>query len=117
MENEFDRSSSAHTSGSSFFSGLVIGSLVGAALAILMAPASGMQTRNRLRDTSEEVLDRSVRFTEEARDRAEAIVAEAQRKAQRMVDVARESVESGKQEMHRFVEKEKEVLQSTNTHL
>ena len=106
-----------HTSSSSFFSGLVIGSLVGAALAILMAPASGSQTRDRLRDTSEEVLDRGVRFTEEARERAEAIVAEAQRKAQRMVDVARESVESGKQEMHRFVEKEKEVLHSTNTHL
>ena len=38
--------------GAEFFAGLVIGGLVGAALALLLAPQSGEETRAQIRDKS-----------------------------------------------------------------
>lgn len=45
--------------GGAFFAGLVIGGLVGAALALLLAPQSGEETRAQIRDTSLEYKDRA----------------------------------------------------------
>ncbi len=57
--------------GAEFFAGLVIGSLVGAALALLMAPQSGEETRAQIRDKSLEFKDRAEEGVLEARQRAE----------------------------------------------
>lgn len=53
--------------GAEFFAGLVIGGLVGAALALLLAPQSGEETRAQIRDKSLEFKDRAEEGVLEAR--------------------------------------------------
>ena len=55
--------------GSSFFSGVFVGALVGAAAAILLAPASGQDTRKKIRqlvDENGDILQDAKEKTEEA---------------------------------------------------
>ena len=54
-----------------FLAGLVLGSLVGAAMAMLMAPASGQDTRRQIREKSQELRAQAEHQMEEARKRAE----------------------------------------------
>ena len=48
---------SQNNEGAAFFAGLVIGGLIGAALALLLAPQSGEETRAQIRDKSLECKD------------------------------------------------------------
>ena len=54
-----------------FFAGLVIGGLVGAAAAMLLAPQSGEETRALIRDKSIELKDKAVDVGQECTVRAE----------------------------------------------
>jgi gas vesicle protein len=54
-----------------FLAGLVLGGLVGAAMAMLMAPASGPDTRRQIREKSLELRAQAEHQVEEARKRAE----------------------------------------------
>jgi gas vesicle protein len=54
-----------------FLAGLVLGGLVGAAVAMLMAPASGPDTRRQIRERSVELRSQAEHQMEEARKRAE----------------------------------------------
>ena len=54
-----------------FFAGMVIGGLVGAAAAMLLAPQSGEETRAMIRDKSIELKDKAVDAGQEAQLRAE----------------------------------------------
>ena len=53
-----------------FLAGLVLGSLVGAAVAMLMAPASGPDTRRQIREKSLELRTQAEQQMEEARHQA-----------------------------------------------
>lgn len=75
--------------GGEFFAGLVIGGLVGAAIALLMAPQSGEETRAQIRDASIELKDRADMTIAEARTKAEAITADARRRAEEITADAR----------------------------
>jgi gas vesicle protein len=66
----------------SFLAGFLIGGLIGAATALLMAPQSGEETRALIRDKSIELRDQAVETAEEARQRAEAAAAEAKERAE-----------------------------------
>lgn len=80
-----DRSGSAE-----FFAGLVIGGLIGAAIALLLAPQSGEETRAQIRDRSLELKDRAEESVADARARADAIVAEARSRAEEIQRQAKE---------------------------
>jgi gas vesicle protein len=64
-----------------FLSGFIVGGFVGAAVALLMAPQSGEETRVLIRDRSIELKDRAVEAAEDARIRAEAAAEEARMRA------------------------------------
>ena len=68
------------TSFGAFLMGVVVGGLVGAAVALLFAPQSGLETRAYIRDKSIELKDKAVETTDqamaEARMRADAAFAE-----------------------------------------
>lgn len=64
-----------------FLSGFIVGGLVGAAVALLMAPQSGEETRVMIRDRSIELKDKAVEAAEDARIRAEAAAEEARMRA------------------------------------
>jgi gas vesicle protein len=65
-----------------FLVGLVTGSLVGASLALLLAPQSGAETRGQIKDKSVELRDGTVEGFTEAGHRAQAQVAAWQEKGQ-----------------------------------
>lgn len=64
-----------------FFAGFIMGGLVGAAVALLMAPQSGEETRTLIKDKSIELKDKAVEYSHEARSRAEAAMVDARSKA------------------------------------
>jgi gas vesicle protein len=64
-----------------FLSGFILGGLVGAAIALLITPQSGEETRVMIRDRSIELKDKAVEAAEEARMRAEAAAEEARLRA------------------------------------
>ncbi len=72
----------------SFFSGLLMGGIIGAATALLMAPQSGEETRRLLRERGIELRDMSTEALEkaaaEARSRAEELTRMARQQADEM---------------------------------
>jgi gas vesicle protein len=79
--------------GGEFFAGLVIGGLVGAGIALLMAPQSGEETRAQIRDAGVELKDRANETMAEAREKAEAITADSRRRAEEIMADARKSAD------------------------
>lgn len=53
-----------------FLAGIILGGLVGAAVAMLLAPAAGPDTRRQIRDKGLELRSQAERELEEARKRA-----------------------------------------------
>ncbi len=90
----------------SFLSGLIIGGLIGAAVALLLAPQSGEETRVLIRDKSIELKDRAVETAEEARVRAEAAAAEARARADELAHEAKTKAEELKQRGQHFVDEQ-----------
>lgn len=64
-----------------FLAGFVIGGLVGAATALLLAPQSGEETRTIIREKGIELKDKASETTAEARAAAQKAFAEAQARA------------------------------------
>ena len=75
--------------GGDFFAGLVIGALVGAAAALLLAPQSGEETRTLIQEKGIELQERSAEMSTEARRRAERYQAEARQKAEQVANQAK----------------------------
>ena len=65
---------SNQNSGALFFAGLVTGGLVGASLALLLAPQSGAETRGQIKDKGVELKDGAVEGLTEVGHRAQAQV-------------------------------------------
>jgi gas vesicle protein len=72
-----------------FLAGFVIGGLVGAAVALLMAPQSGEETRATIMEKSIELKDKAVVSAEEARTRAEKAMEDARMRAEESVEELR----------------------------
>lgn len=64
-----------------FFAGLIVGGLVGAAVALLLAPQSGEETRTVIRDRGIELKDRAVEYSADAFGRAEKALEDARERA------------------------------------
>lgn len=73
-----------------FLAGFVVGGLVGAATALLLAPQSGEQTRTLIHDKSIVLKDKAVERAEEARVKAEAAAAEARARADEIAKMTRD---------------------------
>lgn len=72
-----------------FLAGFVIGGLVGAAVALVMAPQSGEETRSAIMEKSIEIKDKAVVSAEEARTRAERAMEDARIRAEESVEELR----------------------------
>ncbi|MDI6696479.1 MAG: YtxH domain-containing protein [Anaerolineales bacterium] len=77
----------------SFFAGLIVGGLVGAAVALLMAPQSGEETRAVIRDRGIELKEKAVEYGQGARERALEAVEEARLRADRAIEELRQRTE------------------------
>ena len=76
-----------------FLVGFLVGGLVGAAVALLFAPQSGMETRAYIRDKSIELKDKAVETTDqamaEARLRADAAVADLRARTEELAKLTK----------------------------
>src|SRR5512137_466384 len=88
-----------------FLAGFVIGGLVGAAVALLLAPQSGEETRTLIHDRSIELKDKAVEKAETARIKAEAAAAEARARADELAKLTQERASE-------YVKKGQEVIQT-----
>ena len=80
-------------SGLEFFAGFVIGGLVGAAVALILAPQSGEETRAQIKERGIELKTRAGELAVEARQRAEELSEEARKKAEELSVETRKKVE------------------------
>jgi gas vesicle protein len=72
-----------------FFAGLVVGGLVGAAVALLLAPQSGEETRTMIHDKGIELKDRAVEYGQDARARASTALDDARARADQAIEEVR----------------------------
>jgi gas vesicle protein len=73
-----------------FLAGFVIGGMIGAAVALLMAPQSGEETRTIIHDRSIELKDKAVEKAETVRIKAETAAAEARARADELAKLSQE---------------------------
>jgi gas vesicle protein len=85
---------SSQNRGALFLAGLVMGGVVGAGLALLLAPQSGEETRLQIRDKSFELKDGATESLTEAGNRAQAQVAAWQEKGQEVSEAISRSKDS-----------------------
>jgi len=52
-----------------FFAGLIVGGLVGAAVALLLAPQSGRKTRKQILDAAEDVRDSASGYAKKLKEK------------------------------------------------
>lgn len=72
-----------------FFAGLIVGGLVGAAVALLLAPQSGEETRTLIHDRGIELKDRAVEYGQDARARAATALDDARARADQALEEVR----------------------------
>jgi gas vesicle protein len=79
-----------------FLAGFLVGGLVGAAAALLLAPQSGEETRLMIRDKGIELREQADGLTEEAKKRAEGFQVQAKEKAGELQSRVKDAVDEGK---------------------
>jgi len=103
--------SDQNSGGAEFFAGLVIGGLVGAALALLLAPQSGEETRAQIRDKSLELKDRAEEGVLEARQMAQAQLAQLQEQVTHLQGQVVGLQEKGKETLEKSKQSAAEALE------
>ena len=85
--------------GNGILAGFVIGAVVGAGLALLLAPASGSDTRQRLRDKAVELGGKTREFGNSGRDKLDAMgqaVREGSRDLSQAIQDGRDALKDGR---------------------
>jgi gas vesicle protein len=73
--------------------GFLIGAAVGAGIALLMAPRSGVETRRGIRRSAERVRDAAQRAAQDVTDNVVDTFQDARRRVEEQIDTAREAIE------------------------
>jgi len=89
-----------------FFAGMVIGGLVGAATALLLAPQSGEDTRSLIRDRSIELKDKAVEYGQDVQMRAEKALEDTREQLEVIMDDLRDRTD----ELSKVLVREKEAI-------
>jgi gas vesicle protein len=76
----------------SSFSGFLIGGLIGAAVALLAAPQSGMETRQMLGQKANELKDRASDIADQTMTKANQAVSSVRSQASDMIDKTKQQV-------------------------
>ena len=86
----------SNDNGTDFLAGFLLGAVAGAAMALLFAPQSGVETRRQLKERGIELKDRAEEVSAQARERAEEITARGRIVLEERVAQLEEAVEEGK---------------------
>jgi len=94
-----------------FLTGFVIGGLVGAAVALILAPQSGAETREQIRQRGIELRTQGEEPLAEARTRAEAAAVDARARAEKLAADARLRAEEMAKQGRVVIEEQRVKLQ------
>jgi gas vesicle protein len=100
-----------------FLTGFLLGTVVGAAVALLFAPKSGEETRELIRERGIELKGRAADLTEESRRRAEELAAEARKRAEEAEARGRLVLEEQRTRLQTALEEGKEAAQKKRDEL
>lgn len=89
----------------SVFLSFLLGGLVGAGVALLLAPASGRETRQRIRDLADDVKDRAEDYSDQIKSRAISTVEKGKDFYQEKKSIIGSAIEAGKDAYEREKEK------------
>lgn len=107
--------------GGEFFFGFVIGALAGAAAALLMAPASGEETRHKLDEKRLELQGQAQKLAEEAKTQAQKLADEAKSQTLHATESAQSQFthmqERGRIVLSDSVKKAQQTVQDVQTRL
>lgn len=95
--------------GIEFLAGFLLGGIVGAAVALLMAPQSGEETRGELRARGIELRERGSDVSKEAIDRAQFMAEEGQKRAAEMQERSRLALEEQKSRLQEAIDAGKQA--------
>jgi gas vesicle protein len=95
-----------------FFSGFLIGGLIGAAVALLFAPQSGEETRAMIRDKSIEIKDKVEQTAADARTKAEELAKDAKAKAEELQRRGQVILEEQRTRIEQAIDAGKKAAQS-----
>lgn len=100
-----------------FFTGFLLGTVVGAAAALLLAPQTGEETREVIRERGIELQGRMGQTTEEARSRAADLASEARSRAAEAQDRSRTLLAEQKSRLQEAIDQGKEAAQQKRDEL
>jgi gas vesicle protein len=83
-------------SAGSVFLAFLLGGAVGAGVALLLAPQSGVETRRKIREFTDEVKDKATDYVEQAKDTANTYYGQARETVVTTVDKAKHVVDEQK---------------------
>jgi gas vesicle protein len=92
-----------------FLTGFVLGGIVGAAVALLLAPQSGEETLEQIRERGIELKSRAGDLTEQGRKRAEELALEARKRAEEAQDRSRLILEEQRSRLQDAIDEGKDA--------
>lgn len=95
-----------------FLAGAFIGSLTGAAVALLYAPRSGEETRTVIKEKSIELKDKAVASGEELRHRAEDAAEQARHRIEETAQATRKRAEEMQARGQSFIDEQRGRIKS-----
>lgn len=99
--------------GKDFLLGAVVGGLLGAATALLLAPKSGRELRSDLNDQYQNISEKTQKIATDVSDKTQKIAGEVSEKSQEIVGKAKEVVNTVTNELKARKEAKQEEAQVT----
>lgn len=103
------REEGGYSAGSIFLS-FLLGGIVGAGLALLLAPESGSETRKKIKEFAEDVKDKAKDYTEDVRGKFTSTMGKGKEFYEEKKSIVATAFEAGKEAYEKEKEKEKEKL-------
>jgi gas vesicle protein len=83
----------------------LLGGVVGAGLALLFAPQSGLETRQKIKDLTDDVKDKTTEYVKQAREKAASVVDDGKGYYDEKKSILKSAVEAGKEAYEKEREK------------
>ena len=97
--------------------GVLVGGVLGAVAGLLLAPASGRETRRRIVDTSADAKDRTLDLLDESRERMSDLVDESRGRISDLVRDGREEITEAASGLRGIIDEGKQAYRSRRTEL
>lgn len=96
------------------FGSFVRGAMIGAGLALLLAPRSGRETREILSDRGMEFRDKASEIARDTRSRAQTYISDARNKLNDTMRGVKDGIAEGSSEANKELKRELEIMEDMN---